>query len=94
MRVSILPKDGAVYIDGFSFSGLDLSSIPANVHAIQWYGEVGQVEYKDPVTGLMTGHEDIGSLEAYQDAIDAWGEAKAQYDRFQQQPEQTGAQDL
>lgn len=94
MRVSILPSDGAVYIDGFSFSKLDLSFIPADVHAIQWYGESGHVEYKDPVTGLMTKNEDIDSLEAYQAAIDAWGEAKAQYDRFQQQPEQTGAQDL
>lgn len=46
MKLTIVPDDGAVYKDKFSYSMLDLSFIPANVHALQWYGEYGEIEFK------------------------------------------------
>jgi hypothetical protein len=46
MRLTIVPVDGAVYVDGVSYSGLDLSFIPADVHALQWYDTYGEVEFK------------------------------------------------
>jgi hypothetical protein len=36
MKLTIIRKDGAVYKDGLAYSGLDLSSIPSNVHALQF----------------------------------------------------------
>lgn len=48
MRLTVIPVDGAVYIDGVSYAGLDLSScgIPENVHALQWYETFGELEFK------------------------------------------------
>jgi hypothetical protein len=48
MRLSIIPSDGAVYVDGAAHLDLDLSScgIPSNVHALQWYDTYGELEFK------------------------------------------------
>ena len=46
MRLTIIPTDGAVYIDGAAYSGLDLSFIPTDVHALQWYDTYGELEFK------------------------------------------------
>ena len=46
MRLTIIPSDGAVYKDSQSHSGLDLSFCPSNVHALQWYENYGEIEYK------------------------------------------------
>jgi hypothetical protein len=46
MRLTIIPADGAVYIDGATYSGLDLSFIPTDVHALQWYDTYGELEFK------------------------------------------------
>jgi hypothetical protein len=76
MRVTIIPEDGSVCIDGEGYADLELSCIEASVHAVQWYGERGEIERKDPATGKMTGNEEINSLEPFQLALDAWTEAK------------------
>lgn len=53
MRLTIIPSDNAVYKDGVMKAwinpALDLSScgIPSNVHALQWYGTYGDIEF-DP----------------------------------------------
>jgi hypothetical protein len=49
MRLTIIPSDKAIGIDGEFFSkiGEDLSWIPSNIHAIQWYDTWGEVEYND-----------------------------------------------
>lgn len=46
MRLTIVPADGAVYVDGASYLDLDLSFIPADVHALQWYDTYGELEFK------------------------------------------------
>jgi hypothetical protein len=46
MRLTIVPIDGVVYVDGVSYSGLDLSFVPADVHALQWYATYGELEFK------------------------------------------------
>lgn len=59
MKLTIIRSDGAVYKDGVSYSGLDLSSVPTDVHALQWYGTEGEVEFNgrpkpqnEPITVL------------------------------------------
>lgn len=51
MRLTIIPADGSVGEDGKFYDDLDLSScgIPADVHALQWDGVAGWIEFKDPV---------------------------------------------
>jgi hypothetical protein len=51
MKLTIIPVDGSVGEDGKFYSGLDLSSctIPANVHALQWDGVAGWIEFNEPI---------------------------------------------
>jgi hypothetical protein len=75
MRVTIIPEDGFVSIDGTGYLGLDLSFMPADVHAVQWYGDGGDVERTD-FRGRIIANEPISSLGPYQKAIDAWHAAR------------------
>lgn len=53
---TIVPVDSVVVIDGVAFSPVDMTGIPATVHAIQWYGlrSEGTIEYKiNPLTGEL-----------------------------------------
>lgn len=76
MRVTIVPIDGVVSVDGKGFGGLNLSFMDASVHAVQWYETHGEIEVKDPVTGRMVANEIITSIDAFQPAIDVWQAAK------------------
>jgi hypothetical protein len=48
MRLTIIPVDGAVYVDNVAYTSLDLSTcnIPSDVHALQWYDTYGELEFK------------------------------------------------
>lgn len=84
MRVTIIPADGFVSIDGLGYSGLDLSAIDQTVHAVQWSGDSGEVEMKDAVTGMLVANAAIDSLDDYQTAIDQWNAAHASSTAAQQ----------
>jgi len=74
-RVTILPADGAVYRDAGNYLDLDLSScgIPADVHALQWDGSVGHIEFTD-----TRENEEITALPNWASACAAkWDEADA-----------------
>jgi hypothetical protein len=73
MKLTIIPTDGSVGKDGTFYLDLDLSSCvaPANVHALQWDGAAGWIEFKDPVP-----NEEINSLPAWATCCMAkWDEA-------------------
>jgi hypothetical protein len=72
MRVTILPDDNSVSVDGEGYGNLDLSFMDATIHAVQWYGTHGEVERKDPVTKRMTSNEEITSFDQFQQAITLW----------------------
>lgn len=76
MRVTIIPIDGFVSVDGVGYSGLDLSATDPSIHAVQWYGESGEVEIKNPTTGKMIENREITSLNEFQNAMAAWQAAK------------------
>jgi hypothetical protein len=78
MRVTIIPDDGFVSIDGVGYDGLDLSSIDSSIHAVQWYGEEGEVEMRNPVTRKLVENRGIASLDEFQTALDAWNIKKAE----------------
>jgi len=75
MRVTIIPTDGIVSIDGESYGGLDLSFIAQSVHAVQWYDTYGEIEHKDG-RGRMIANVEIDSIEQFQPALDLWQAAK------------------
>jgi hypothetical protein len=51
MKLTIIPADGSVGEDGKFYLNLDLStcSIPVNVHALQWDGVTGWIEFNSPL---------------------------------------------
>jgi hypothetical protein len=75
MRVTIIPSDGFVSVNGEGFRDLDLSFIASEIHAIQWYGDEGELERKDN-RGRMIANETITSIEQFQPALDSWQAAK------------------
>lgn len=81
MRLTIIPVDGFVSVDGVGFGGLDLSFMDASVHAVQWYETHGEVEIKNPETGRMVANEVITTIEIYQPAITMWQTAKTAQDQ-------------
>lgn len=64
MRITIVTEDGFVSIDGEGLDGLNLSFIPVEVHALQWYGENGEIEYQDQ-RGRANYNETIMSLDQF-----------------------------
>ena len=47
MQLTIIPSDGAVYKDGVSVSHLTLEGVPSEIHALQWNGVEGWVEFNN-----------------------------------------------
>ena len=78
MKLTIIPVDGAVYKDGYSYSGLDLSTAPSNVHALQWKDTKGWIEFTDNDDGTKPQNETITELPSWANAcVTKWDEAKA-----------------
>ena len=106
MRLSIIRADGAVYKDGVSYSGLDLSNVPANIHALQWYKTEGEIEFINNPDRTKPQNELISELPAWATAcVTKWDEAKVEFEtaietakaeaeayRIANQPQTTGTQ--
>lgn len=77
-RMTIIREDNAVAIDG-RFYTVDCSSVPADVHIVQWYGAVGEgeIEFVQPYGKPKPSAKRIKSITAYQTVIDLWNEAHA-----------------
>jgi hypothetical protein len=84
MRITIIPNDGFVSIDGEGYSDLDLSFMDNDIHAVQWYDTEGEIERKDS-RGRVIANEEITDITSYQLAIDAWGVAKEEAEQIENQ---------
>lgn len=79
MRFTIVADDGAVGVDGEFFSPLDLPQLDSSIHAVQWYGEYGEIEYKTRLeNGAFVKPDNVLITDAapYQFAISVWADAK------------------
>jgi hypothetical protein len=73
MNLTIIPIDGAVYVDGYSYSGLDLAAAPTDVHALQWKETKGWVEFKDNDDGTKPQNQIITELPQWAlDCVQVW----------------------
>jgi len=45
-KLTIVPEDGMISIDGLGYSEQSMTGVPKNIHALQWYGKGGEIEYK------------------------------------------------
>jgi hypothetical protein len=83
MRLSIIPIDRSVYLNGIGYSDLDMSWVPdidgKKVHAVQWYDTKGEVEFVGPDQNL-----EITELGIFQTAVNLWNERKEEEDALLQ----------
>jgi hypothetical protein len=54
MKLTIIPDDKSIGIDGNFLLKIqqDMSWIPEDIHAVQWYGDRGYIEYRDDSPNL------------------------------------------
>jgi hypothetical protein len=72
MRVVIVQEDSRVSVEGQS-ERVDLSTLDANTHVVQWYGDFGEVEFKyDLVKNTKPPNVRITDFTPYQKYVDAW----------------------
>ena len=72
MRVIIIAEDNRVNVEGQSET-VELSSLDDEISVIQWYGTVGEVEYKtDYVNNTRQPNERITDFAPYQKFVDMW----------------------
>jgi hypothetical protein len=77
MNLVLIPSDGTVYVDGYSYSDLDLSAAPADVHALQWKNEKCWIEFKGLDDGTKPQNQNIIELPAWANTCKIkWDEAK------------------
>lgn len=79
MRLTIIPEDSAVIIDGLRLL-IDCSSLDQTIHAVQWEGICGHIEYVVAGDGEKPTNTVIKNVAQFQPIIDAWAAAKALID--------------
>jgi hypothetical protein len=78
MQITIIPVDGMVYVDGVCYANLDMSLVPIEIHALQWKGDYGWIEFKDLDYGVKPQNQSIDALPEWAIACKLkWDEAKA-----------------
>lgn len=70
-RLTIIPIDKSVYIEGEAFMGIDLSFIPHDIHALQWQDNNGWIERKGFADEMISELPDWAMK-----CIDLWNEIK------------------
>ena len=74
--LTIIKDDSFVKVDGFGIEPIDCTSLASNIHAIQFDGTNGWVEYNDGTANL-----DINAISSYSAITDLWTTAKAVNDQ-------------
>lgn len=82
MRVTVINPDKAIGVDGEFYSGLTFG-LSDDIHAIQWYGTWGEVEY---ALTLVDGqpfkpeNKSITDFTPYEHLIAVWQQAKTEFE--------------
>jgi hypothetical protein len=71
MILTIIVEDKFVAINEVGYSNLNFK-IDSNIHAVQWYGQKGDIEYNVNSDGTKPQNKEITSIDEFQNAIDAW----------------------
>jgi hypothetical protein len=72
MRVTIVADDNKVSVEGQPET-VDLSTLDEDIHVVQWYGTVGEVEFKhDYIANTKKMNERIEDFAPYQKFVDLW----------------------
>lgn len=81
MKLTIVADDKRVGVNNEFIDPIELTQLDQTIHAVQWYGEYGEVEYKTRIeNGKLVKPENllITDMSPFQFAVDAWTNAKTQ----------------
>lgn len=73
-RFTIIKRDQFVSVDGKGKTPVDFL-LPDEVHAVQWYGQYGEIEFEpifDGQTIIKPENQIISDFEQFQPVLDAW----------------------
>lgn len=62
MKLTVIREDGAIYLDGVSYDHLDMTGVPAEVHALQWKETSGWIEFTESTDGAKQANAPITEL--------------------------------
>lgn len=95
MRLTIIPIDKAVYLNGRCYNDIDLTWIPdyegKKIHAVQWFDEdddglgEGEIEFVGPDQNLKITTLGIEGFCSFQKAIDQWNEKQEEEEALYQE---------
>ena len=71
-RMIVVPVDKACTINGQLKVDIDMSSLPSNLHAMQWYDTWGEEEYDNGPGQPKPPNVRIENLDDYQTVIQEW----------------------
>ena len=86
MRITIIVDDKSMGVDGVFASPVDLSMLNPEIHAIQWHGEYGEIEFKTKAEDgnlVKPANERLTSIEPYLFLLPAWEVAKVNFEAEQ-----------
>jgi hypothetical protein len=70
-KISVIAEDNSVVIDGLGLQ-VDCSDLPYFVHAIQWDGKQGELEFKAGPNGVRPAPMTIVDLKPFHFLLDRW----------------------
>ena len=83
MKLTIVADDQCIGVDGEFLAPFDLAQLDPAIHALQWYGEYGEIEFKTVfANGALAKPQNqlITDITPFQFAVDAWNAKKAEID--------------
>jgi len=84
MRLTIIPCDKSVYIDGVAYLDIDMTWIPTiegkEIHAVQWSNDEGEIEFVGNFQNLK-----IETLGVFEKAIKLWKVQKEKAEKLEKQ---------
>jgi hypothetical protein len=92
MRITIVPVDNKISINGEPIEGCDVSWIPEfvgdmtgvsqKVHAFQWYDDHGEIELQSKDNNIV-----VTELGVFEQAIDIFNQRKSEIEELNSQQE-------
>lgn len=71
MRVTIIPGENLVLVEGVPET-VDCSSLSNDIHATQWFGATGEVEFVNFPGETFKANERISDFTGFQAVVDLW----------------------
>lgn len=65
MKITVINDDNALGFDGIFYHELDFSNVPDDVHALQWNGAKGEIEFYVDEDGEKPANEKITELPSW-----------------------------